>query len=150
MTDQQRGTFKNVYGDRKKQFDTGKMPKMPKPKKGQPAIEDDGLPRYEMPDLVSLRLANNKKIMATVKLAAPVCQLLEFKTVLKPSTKIANVVELIAERHGGSIRELSVCVNRFHPEEIVSPDSSLEDCGVVSGDCIIYYDFVPTSGALIQ
>ena len=30
-----------------------------------------------------------------------------------------------------------MCVNRFHPEEIVSPDQSLEECGVTSGDCIV-------------
>jgi hypothetical protein len=90
-----------------------------------------------------------RKVRATVKLAAPVCSLLEFKLELSPSHKINYIIEKIIDRHGGSIRELSVCVNRFHPEEIVSPDMSLEDCGVQSGDCIVYYDFVPTSGALL-
>ena len=42
-----------------------------------------------------------------------------------------------------------ICVNRFHPEEIVSESDTLEDCGVV-GDCIIYYDFVAVSGPLLQ
>lgn len=34
--------------------------------------------------------------------------------------------------------------------EIVSSDASLEDCGVVGGECIIYYDFMPVSGALLR
>ena len=90
------------------------------------------------------------KVRATVKLAAPVCSLLEFKLELTPSHKISYIIDKIIDRHGGSIRELSVCVNRFHPEEIVSPDMALKDCGVGAGqDCIVYYDFVPTSGALL-
>ena len=34
--------------------------------------------------------------------------------------------------------------------EIVSSEASLEDCGVVGQECIIYYDFVPVSGALLR
>ncbi|KAF4751030.1 hypothetical protein FOZ63_004889, partial [Perkinsus olseni] len=57
------------------------------------------------------------------------------------STKISHIADLIIRRHGGSIRELSVCINRFHPEEIVRPDETLEDCGVIGGECVVYYDF---------
>jgi len=91
-----------------------------------------------------------RKITAIVKLAAPVCSLLEFRLDCTPSTKISYVVDRIIERHGGSISDLSVCVNRFHPEEIVARDKTLEQCGVFGGDCIIYYDFVPRAGALLQ
>ncbi|CAE8686827.1 unnamed protein product, partial [Polarella glacialis] len=89
---------------------------------------------------------DERKVMATVKLAAPVCSLLEFKLECTPSTKISFVVDRIIDRHGGSISDLSVCVNRFHPEEIASRDKTLEQCGVFGGDCIIYYDFVPRAG----
>jgi len=105
--------------------------------------------KYEHPDIRPSRI-DKREVNATIKLAAPVCNLLEFTIKVTPSTKISYVIDRIIERHGGSIRELSVCVNRFHPEEIVSAENSLEDCGVVHGDCIIYYDFVPTSGALLQ
>merc|ERR1712093_9075 len=67
---------------------------------------------------------DNRKVRATVKLAAPVCNLLEFKLDVTPSTKINYIIERIIEQHGGSIRELSVCVNRFHPEEIVNANAS--------------------------
>mmetsp|Transcript_56323 Transcript_56323/g.132005 ORF Transcript_56323/g.132005 Transcript_56323/m.132005 type:complete len:126 (-) Transcript_56323:35-412(-) len=93
---------------------------------------------------------DDRKVSAIVKLAAPVCSLLEFKLECSPSTKISFVIDRIIERHGGSISNLSVCVNRFHPEEIVSRDKTLEQCGVFGGDCIIYYDFLPIAGALLQ
>mmetsp|Transcript_97200 Transcript_97200/g.168528 ORF Transcript_97200/g.168528 Transcript_97200/m.168528 type:complete len:123 (-) Transcript_97200:119-487(-) len=93
---------------------------------------------------------DDRKVQATVKLAAPVCSLLEFKLECTPSTKISYVIDRIIDRHGGSISNLSVCVNRFHPEEIVSRDKTLEQCGVFGGDCIIYYDFIPIAGALLQ
>ncbi|KAF4720604.1 hypothetical protein FOZ62_017283, partial [Perkinsus olseni] len=61
------------------------------------------------------------------------------------STKISHIADLIIRRHGGSIRELSVCINRFHPEEIVRPDETLEDCGVIGGECVVYYDFLSSA-----
>ena len=69
---------------------------------------------------------------------------------LTPSTKMSYVEDLIINRHGGSVQDLSICVNRFHPEEIVSSEASLDECGVSGGECIIYYDFVPLSGALLR
>eukprot|EP00933_Yihiella_yeosuensis_P084955 TRINITY_DN99717_c0_g1_i1.p1 TRINITY_DN99717_c0_g1~~TRINITY_DN99717_c0_g1_i1.p1 ORF type:complete len:125 (+),score=21.28 TRINITY_DN99717_c0_g1_i1:144-518(+) len=93
---------------------------------------------------------DERKVLATVKLAAPVCSLLEFKLECTPSTKISFLVDQIIDRHGGSISDLSVCVNRFHPEEIVGRDKTLEQCGVFGGECVIYYDFVPRAGALLQ
>ncbi|CAJ1446743.1 unnamed protein product [Effrenium voratum] len=73
---------------------------------------------------------DERKVVATVKLAAPVCNLLEFKLDCSPSTKISFIVDRIIDRHGGSISDLSVCVNRFHPEEIVGrawePRTALE------------------------
>jgi hypothetical protein len=93
---------------------------------------------------------DDRKVTATVKLAAPVCSLLEFKLECSPSTKISYVIDRIIDRHGGSISNLSVCVNRFHPEEIVPRDRTLEQCGVFGGECIIYYDFIPIAGALLQ
>merc|ERR1719240_1814842 len=93
---------------------------------------------------------DERKVVASVKLAAPVCSLLEFKLECTPSTKISYVIDRIIDRHGGSISNLSVCVNRFHPEEIVPRDKTLEQCGVFGGECIIYYDFIPIAGALLQ
>eukprot|EP00427_Karlodinium_veneficum_P015326 CAMPEP_0169128878 /NCGR_PEP_ID=MMETSP1015-20121227/36818_1 /TAXON_ID=342587 /ORGANISM="Karlodinium micrum, Strain CCMP2283" /LENGTH=124 /DNA_ID=CAMNT_0009192841 /DNA_START=75 /DNA_END=449 /DNA_ORIENTATION=- len=94
---------------------------------------------------------DDRKVKATVKLAAPVCTLLEFElNDISPSTKISYVIDRIIDQHGGSISNLSVCVNRFHPEEIVPRDKTLEQCGVFGGECIIYYDFIPIAGALLQ
>ena len=69
---------------------------------------------------------------------------------MSPSTTVKEMGERIVARHGGSIKELSICVNRFHPEEILAPHKTLEDCGVAVGDCVIYYDFVPIGGPLLS
>ncbi len=76
-------------------------------------------------------------------------------------------------RHGGALKDLSVCVNRFHPEELVDFNTTLEvkptletsgvlassplvssvffqDSGVVGGECVVYYDFTPVCGALLD
>ncbi|KAF4653703.1 hypothetical protein FOL47_010337 [Perkinsus chesapeaki] len=105
--------------------------------------------KFSHPDIKPSRI-DSRIVTATIKLAAPVCTLLEFTTTLPPSAKISQIIDLIIKRHGGSIRELSVCINRFHPEEIVKPDETLEDCGVIGGECVVYYDFVPLTGALLQ
>ena len=120
-------------------------------KKGKKAKKEEAPEecRYDHPAIEPSRL-DKREIQATVKLAAPVCTLLEFTAKINPSTKIQYIEDLIVKRHGGSIQNLSICVNRFHPEEIVSSEATLEDCGVVGGECIIYYDFVPVSAALLR
>eukprot|EP00439_Symbiodinium_sp_Y106_P083960 s465_g24.t1 len=105
---------------------------------------------------------DERKVVATVKLLGAtchaghrefgmlhgtVCNLLEFKLDCSPSTKISFIVDRIVDRHGGSISDLSVCVNRFHPEEVVGRDKTLEQCGVFGGECLIYYDFSARAGA---
>lgn len=105
--------------------------------------------KYDHP-LFEPSSVDNRKVTATIKLAAPVCSLLEFSLGVSPSHKISYIEDQIIQRHGGSIQDLSICVNRFHPEEIVSSEATLEQCGVTGGECIIYYDFVPYSGALLR
>ncbi|CEL93294.1 unnamed protein product [Vitrella brassicaformis CCMP3155] len=123
-------------------------------KKGKKKKEKDedvpDQPQYEHPEVRPARL-DERRIKAVVKLAAPVCSLLEFVVDVTPRTKIGSIGEAIIARHGGSIRadELSICVNRFHPEEVVSSEKTLADCGVVGGEALIYYDFMPQSGPLL-
>merc|ERR1719421_2210739 len=120
-----------------------------KKKKAAKKEEAPEAAKYDHPEIKPSRI-DHREITATIKLAAPVCSLLEFTIKVTPSTKISYIEELIIHRHGGSIKDLSICVNRFHPEEIVSSEASLEECGVVGGECIVYYDFVPVSGALLR
>merc|ERR1719329_872495 len=111
--------------------------------KGKKAEAAAAVPQYEHPEPKTRD--DDRKVIATVKLAAPVCSLLEFKLEVTPSTKISFVSDKIIEQHGGSVQGLSVCVNRFHPEEIQPPEKTLEQCGVVGSECIIYYDFLPVA-----
>ena len=104
--------------------------------------------KYEHPVLQPDRV-DSRSVHAIIKLAAPVCPLLEFAVDIPPSTRVRELGERIVQRHGGSLKELSICVNRFHPEEILAPEKRLEDCGVVDGQCVVYYDFVPIGGPLL-
>lgn len=115
------------------------------PPPGRGAAEAGGHPAMQPIVLPT----GHKEIMATVKLAAPVCPHLDFTIKASPSTAIREIVERICENHDGSIQDPVVCVNRFHPEEVRPYDSTLEECGVVGGSCVVYYDFVAQSGKLL-
>mmetsp|Transcript_24778 Transcript_24778/g.57560 ORF Transcript_24778/g.57560 Transcript_24778/m.57560 type:complete len:116 (+) Transcript_24778:53-400(+) len=105
---------------------------------------------YEGKHPEPLDRCDGRQVEATVRLAAPVCTLLEFKLECTPSTKISFISDRIIERHGGAVGDLAICVNRFHPEEICTRDKTLEQCGVSGSECVVYYDFAPRSGALLQ
>jgi hypothetical protein len=111
-------------------------------------VSSGGGGKYKHPVLLPSRVDIRPPVRATVKLAAPVSPLLEFTVEVLPSATIRQLSERIVERHGGSIKDLSICVNRFHPEEILAPEKRLEEFGVTD-DCVIYYDFVPIGGPLL-
>ncbi len=119
-----------------------------KSRSGDDDLSGEGSSKYEHPSLKPNRI-DTRSVRAIVKLAAPVCPLLEFIAEVSPSTTVKQIGEKIIDRHGGSIKDLSICVNRFHPEEILSPERKLEDVGIISGDCVIFYDFVPISAPLL-
>jgi len=75
-------------------------------------------------------------------MAAPTCALLDFTAQLSPLTRISEVARLVRERHDGAWRRVSVCVNRFHPDEVCDPRLTLGELGV-SGECLVFYDFSP-------
>ena len=103
-----------------------------KKKKEKTEEEASDQPQYEHPEIRPARM-DERRIQATIKLAAPVCSLLEFGLEVTPRTKISTIEEEIIKRHGGAIRadELQICVNRFHPEEVVGVERTL---GGVWGD----------------
>eukprot|EP00927_Polykrikos_kofoidii_P036599 TRINITY_DN30898_c0_g1_i1.p1 TRINITY_DN30898_c0_g1~~TRINITY_DN30898_c0_g1_i1.p1 ORF type:complete len:241 (-),score=57.07 TRINITY_DN30898_c0_g1_i1:41-763(-) len=88
-------------------------------------------------------------VLVTCKLAAPVCPQLDFTIKVSPNTRISELADRICENHGGSIQDPVICVRRFHPEEIRPYEETLEGCGVSSGQCNVYYDFIAEQGALL-
>lgn len=57
---------------------------------------------------------------------------------------------MIRIQHGRSILDVFICVDRYHPDEVVRKGScSLADKGVTSGNCMIFYDYKPVMGALL-
>jgi len=115
------------------------------PPERRPAAERGG-----HPDMWSMRpRRGEREILVTCKLAAPVCPLLDFTIKVTPSTRISELADRIVENHGGSIKDPKLCVHRFHPEEIVSYESTLQDCGVTEDECCVYYDYVALGGAVL-
>uniref|UniRef100_A0A0G4HHX7 Ubiquitin-like domain-containing protein n=1 Tax=Chromera velia CCMP2878 TaxID=1169474 RepID=A0A0G4HHX7_9ALVE len=126
---------------------------MPKKKggKGKKKKEEDDTPpqpKYDHPEIKPSRM-DDRRVVATVKLAMPQCPLLTFDIPVSPSTKISVIEQRIFERHGGSIRDLMICINKWHPDEVVDTEKTLEDYGITGGECFVYYEFVPISGALL-
>mmetsp|Transcript_120500 Transcript_120500/g.337345 ORF Transcript_120500/g.337345 Transcript_120500/m.337345 type:complete len:233 (-) Transcript_120500:9-707(-) len=92
---------------------------------------------------------DERKVLVTCKLAAPVCPHLDFSIKIAPSTRIAEIARIICENHGGSIHNPMICVGRFHPQDERPYSSTLEDCGVIDGEVSVYYDYVAQAGAVL-
>lgn len=102
------------------------------------------------PDMTPLGLSKDEpEIRVTCKLAAPVCPHLDFTIKVTPSTAISEIASRVCENHGGSISHPAICVGRFHPAEIRSHSTTLKECGILGGDCAIYYDFVAQAGGVL-
>lgn len=56
---------------------------------------------------------------------------------------------MISSHHGGSVEEISVCINSLDACKVDDFDSSLKDMGIQSGKCILYYDFKPLESSLL-
>lgn len=102
------------------------------------------------PDMRPMPLTDDdREVEVTCKLAAPVTPLLDFTIKVAPSTRLSEIANRICENHGGSIKDPTICINRFHPEEVRSLESTLEECGVRRGRCVVYYDYVAAGGELL-
>ena len=113
--------------------------------------EEPQEPTFEVPEFLPSRI-DPRSLTANIKLAAPVCPELDFTAQVTLSTSIADIARVIRKRHGGAIQQVQICLSRFHPDEVISDiTKSLETLGVKeeSTDCLIYYDFVPTTDPLI-
>lgn len=123
-------------------------------KKGKAKAEPEPYkPIYNHPE--HLELSSNqdtREVVAKIKMATPVCPILELEVKCTPQARISYIVDLIVDRHYGTLNrdELNICVNRFHPEEICSHDSCLHHHGVSGGECIIYYDYLPYTNPLLE
>jgi hypothetical protein len=78
----------------------------------------------------------------SVRQATPICPILDFIVEVPEGTSTTKHIEsMIFKQHGKSIDNIRMCINRYHPDEIVEKSEKLlKDIGVKTG-CIIYYDF---------
>lgn len=115
-----------------------------------PVIDDfPGKPRYSQQKYIPVA-EDQRLVRCVMKLAAPACPLLEFRESYSLSTQIAAIAEAIKRRHGGSIKDISICVGSYSPDKFEQPYKTLAECGVTADrDVVIYYDFIPISGPLL-
>ena len=52
--------------------------------------------------------------------------------------------------HQGAIAGISICRERYSPEEVLDPQKTLEECGILEGEIKMYYDYNPVCGALLK
>ena len=123
--------------------------KVKKSRKAKGSADVEEVPTYEVPDLLPSRI-DQRVVQAKIKATAPTCALLEFQASLSLSTTVGDVARLIVKRHDGALREVKVCVNRFHPDEVLEAKHTLESVGVTEGECLIYYDIIPITDPLIN
>ena len=90
------------------------------------------------------------EVLVRVKLVAPICPILDFSFPAKVTMPFKEVAKKISERHGRTLTKIDMCVNRFHPEDLVNQEITLAEAGVTGGECLICYDFVPTTAPLLN
>lgn len=123
-----------------------KVKKAKKAKVNEPVEE---IPTFEIPEFIPSRI-DQRIVHAKIKPTSPTCALLEFPATLTLSTTVGDVARLIIKRHDGALRQVRICVHRFHPDEILDSKLTLEGVGVTEGDCLIYYDIIPITEPLIN
>ena len=112
------------------------------------AEQEDEAPTFETPDF-DPSWVDSRIVDADIRVVAPVSQLMNFKAQLTPSTVMEDVARLVRKHHHQAVRQVSLCLNRYHPDEILQPKMTLEQLGITSGECVIFYDFVPIVEPLI-
>ena len=59
--------------------------------------------------------------------------------------------DLIRDHHGRAVLDVSLCLHRYHADEVLRDLSvTLAEKGVESGSCVVYYDFSPVTAALLD
>ena len=117
-----------------------------KSKKG--AEQEEEAPTFETPDFEP-SWVDVRTIDADIRVVSPVCQLMNFRVQLTPSTIMDDVARLVRKHHHQAVRHVKLCLNRYHPDEILEPKMTLEQLGITTGECVIFYDFVPIVEPLI-
>jgi len=63
---------------------------------------------------------------------------------------LEDIKRKIIERHDGSIKDVSMCINRYAPGEVLDPMLRLCDVGVTTaGPQTLFYDFAAVSYPLL-
>lgn len=77
------------------------------------------------------------------------------------TTRLEEIKKKIVERHHGAIGDplgtdgesnsVSICLNRYDPNETVDLDKRLCDVGITTaGECRLFYEYIPISHPLLS
>lgn len=73
-----------------------------------------------------------------------------FKVKVRTTTRLEEIKRMIIDQHDGSIKEVTMCINRYAPGEVLDPKLRLCDVGVTTaGPQTLFYDFGPVSYPLL-
>lgn len=65
------------------------------------------------------------------------------------SAKIGRVAKAISKLHQESITNVTICKDKYDPNEILDHEMTLEKCGIVGPEANLFYDYVPFTYPLI-
>lgn len=129
-----------------------KKVKKGKGKKGKKGKLKEYLPNlYDIPPIPDDLRKAIPNVKITLKLASPINYPMEFQITVPITMKMMAISDKIVEMHGGGASNITMCLHKFRPENVVCITSSLFDLGIVQeGDLNIYYDFKPVSHPLLS
>ena len=94
----------------------GKKKKKDKEKK--PEEEKKNL--YDIPEYIDAKVIT-PIVDLTIRLANPLMDALTFKIQVRTTTRLEDIKRKIIDRHGGSIKDVSMCIHKYYPSEVVDP-----------------------------
>ena len=129
---------KKTKGKKKK----SKVSKEKKPEEEKQTINE--IPQYIDPKIYT------PKVDLTIRLATPIVDPLTFKLQVMITTRLEDIKRKIIEKHDGSIKDVTMCINKYAPSDVLDENKRLCDVGVTTtGPYTLIYDFDPISYPLL-
>ena len=128
---------KKKKGTKKKKADKEKKP------------EEEKKNLYEIPEYIDPKIYT-PMVELTIKLATPPVDALTFKINVRTTTRLEHIKQKIIDRHDGAIKDVTMCIHKYAPSEVLDPNLRLCDVGVTTkGPETLFYDFIPVSYPLL-
>ena len=94
--------------------------------------EEEKKTMYEIPEYI------DPKVLApivdlTIKLATPPVEALTFMQQFRTTTRLEEIKrKIIQKNHDGAVGDISMCIHRYAPGEVLDPSKTLAEVGVTT------------------